>query len=328
MIRRTPADLMGDLTAPGPDVTRLLQEWRGGSRAALEQLTPLVYDELHAMASRHMAREWRVSIYQTTALVSRYRPLREANAISEQEFVNAQAGQAQAEADVAAARAAIQTAQLNVGYATVTAPIAGRIGRALVTEGALVSQAEATQLALIQQTNPVYVNSTQSVAELRRLRQALASGRATAATTVPVRIVLDDGTELARSGRLLFSDVTVDPATGSVTLRAVFDNPDGLLLPGMFVRARIVKGTVSEGILVPQPAVVLDPKGGASVMIAGPDNKAQKRDIQLGEMIGKEWRVVSGLKPGDKVIVEGAANVKDKGPIKPRAVTPGAAAEK
>jgi membrane fusion protein, multidrug efflux system len=248
-------------------------------------------------------------------------------AISQQEFDDSRTASKQAAAQLASQKAAVQQARIALGYTKVAAPVSGRIGRSTVTPGALVTANQATPLATIQDLSKIYVDITQSSAEMVRLKRDIAAGTVGAVDQADVTLTLDDGSPYPIKGRVQFSDVSVDPATGSVTLRAVFDNPDGLLLPGMFVRARIIKGRVSDGILVPQPAVILDPKGRASVMLAGPDNKAQKRDVQLGEMIGKEWRIVSGLKPGDKVIVEGAANVKDKGLIKPRAVTPAAAAE-
>ncbi len=249
-------------------------------------------------------------------------------AISQQDFDDARATAKQAAAQLASQKAAVQQAKIALDYTRVAAPVSGRIGRSSVTPGALVTANQTTPLATIQDLSKVYVDITQSSSEMIRLKRDIAAGSVGAVDHADVALTLDDGSAYPLKGRVQFSDVSVDPATGSVTLRAVFDNPDGLLLPGMFVRARIVKGTVSNGILVPQPAVILDPKGGASVMIAGPDNKAQKRSVQLGEMIGKEWRIASGLNPGDKVIVEGAANVKDKGPIKPRTVNPAAAAEK
>jgi membrane fusion protein (multidrug efflux system) len=290
----------------------------------LFQIDPAPYRAALASAQAALAKA-QANQTQTAALVGRYRPLREANAISDQEFVNAQAGQAQAEADVAAARAAIQTAQLNLGYATVTAPIAGRIGRALVTEGALVSQTEATQLALVQQTNPVYVNSTQSVADLRRLRQALASGRATAASSVPVRIVLDDGTELARSGRLLFSDVTVDATSGQVSLRAEVPNPDLQLLPGMYVRVRLAQAQLTQAVLLPQQAVTRSAQGD-TVLVVGSDNKPASRSVRIGGSQQGQWIVLEGLQAGERVIAEGFQKIRPGQAVTPVPWTPGASA--
>lgn len=283
---------------------------------ALFQIDPAPYraavDSARAALAKAQANE-----VQASALVQRYQPLREANAISQQDFVNAQAAQAQAQADVAGAKAALQTAQLNLDYAAVTAPIAGRIGRALVTEGALVSQAEATQLALIQQIDPVYANFTQPVTELSKLRKAMASGRAeSVGKSMPVRIVLDDGSELRQSGRLLFSDLSVDPTSGQVTLRAEVPNPDGQLLPGMYVRGRIAQAQVDQAMLLPQQAVTRSAQGD-SVLVVGGDGKPAPRPVKLGAAQGGSWMVLEGLKPGEQVIVDGFQKMRPGAPVKP-----------
>ena len=188
---------------------------------------------------------------------SGYKPLLEANAVSKQDYINAVAAQKQAEADVAAGKAGVQTAQINLGYASVTAPIAGRIGRALVTEGALVGQGEATQLAVVQQINPIYVNFTQSATDLLRLRKDVASGKFKRAggDGASVKLVLEDGSVFDQTGKLLFSDLTVDPSSGQITLRAQVPNPNDVLLPGMYVRVRLEQAQAQDGILVPQQAV-------------------------------------------------------------------------
>ena len=311
-------------------VTGIVQQqlFREGSDVkagqALFQIDAAPYRAALASAQASLAKA-QASQTQQAALVERYRPLRDARAISEQEFVNAQAAQAQATADVAAARAAIQTAQLNLGYATVTAPIAGRIGRALVSVGALVSQAEATQMALIQQTDPVYVNSTQSVADLRRLRQALASGRATAPASVPVRIVLDDGSELGRAGRLLFSDVSVDATSGQVSLRAEVPNPDLQLLPGMYVRVRLAQAQLTQAVLLPQQAVSRSAQGD-TVTVVGSDNKPMARPVRIGGSSQGQWIVLEGLQPGERVVAEGFQKMRPGQPVTPVPWTPGASA--
>jgi len=253
---------------------------------------------------------------QATAQATRFKPLRAANAISEQDYVNAQAAQAQAEADVAAAGAALRTAQLNLGYATVTAPISGRIGRALVTEGALVSQVEATQLALIQQIDPVYVNSTQAVADVDRLRQSASVPGKAAADSAPVRIVLDDGTELPQRGRLLFSDLTVDPTSAQVTLRTEVANPQARLLPGMYVRTRLVQGQITGAMLLPQQAVTRGPQGD-TVLVIGEGGKPAPRPVKIGGAAGSQWIVLEGLKPGEQVIAEGFQKMRPGAPVKP-----------
>jgi len=282
----------------------------------LFQIDPAPYRAAADSARAALAKA-QANFQQASALAARYKPLREANAISQQEFVNAQSAQAQAEADVAAAKAALQTAQLNLGYATVTAPISGRIGRALVTEGALVSQGEATQLAVIQQIHPVYANFTQPVSELNRLRRATASGSAKAVgRSVPVRIVLEDGSELPQAGKLLFSDLSVDASSGQVTLRAEVPNPEGQLLPGMYVRGRLAQVQVEQAVLLPQQAVSRGVQGD-TVMVVGPDNKPQQRPVKLGGAQAGQWVVLEGLKPGERVIVDGFQKMRPNAPVKP-----------
>ncbi len=281
----------------------------------LFQIDPAPYQAAVASAQASLARA-EANLRQTTAQARRYEPLRKANAISEQEYVNAQAAQAQAEADVAVARAALRTAQLELGYATVTAPISGRIGRALVTEGALVSQAEATQLALIQQIDPAYVNFTQPSSELQRLRRAVESGRATSVgDEVPVRIVLDDGTELPQAGRLLFSDVSVDASSGQVTLRAQVANPDAQLLPGLYVRGRLAQAQVDDAMLVPQQAVTRTGQGD-TLFVVGPDDKPAQRTVRIGGAQGNQWIVLAGLSPGERVVVDGFQKMRPGEPVR------------
>jgi membrane fusion protein (multidrug efflux system) len=253
---------------------------------------------------------------QATAQALRSKPLQEAKAISQQDYINAQAAQAQGDADVAAAGAALRAAQLNLGYATVTAPISGRIGRALVTEGALVSQTEATQLALIQQIDPVFVNSTQAVADVARLRQFAAAQGKSAPDAAAVRVVLDDGSELPQRGRLLFSDLSVDPTTAQVTLRAEVANPQARLLPGMYVRTRLVQGRIAGAMLLPQQAVTRGAQGD-SVLVVGEGGRPMPRPVTIGGASGASWIVLDGLKPGEQVIVEGFQKMRPGAPVKP-----------
>ncbi len=250
------------------------------------------------------------SLTQAKAQADRYKPLVEANAVSKQEYVNVVAAQKTAEADVAALRAQVQIAQINSGYANVTAPISGRIGRALVTEGALVSATEATQLALIQQTNTVYVNFTQSATELQRLRRA--SGQNSPAGSTAVTIMLDDGSELAQKGKLLFSDVSVDPTSGQVTLRAEVPNPDGMLMPGQYVRARVAQSSLPAAMLVPQQAVTRGSQGD-TVIIVGADGKPGPRPIKISTQQGSNWVVLDGIKEGELVVVDGFQKMQAPG---------------
>jgi membrane fusion protein (multidrug efflux system) len=266
------------------------------------------------------------NLAQATATAERYQPLAEAKAISQQDYANAAAAQKTAAADVAAGRAAVLTARINLGYAQVTAPIAGRIGRALVTEGALVSAAEATPLALVQQVGSVYVNFTQSSAEVLRLRRALASGqlRKAGAGAPTVRVVLEDGSELPQAGRLLFSDLNVDASSGQVTLRAEVPNPDGLLLPGQYVRVRLAQAELPAAVRVPQQAVTRTAQGD-TVLVVGEGNKPGPRTVQVAGALGGDWVVTGGLQPGERVIVDGFQKMFVPGaPVSPVPWQPGA----
>ncbi len=258
------------------------------------------------------------NLAQAGLKVQRYKPLVETNAVSRQEFDDALTAQKQAAADLASAKAAQETARLNLGYATVTSPISGRIGRALVTEGALVGQGEATPLATVQQLDPIYVRLTQSSAELMQLRHALASGRlkSVGKDKAKVTLVTEDGRAYPHAGKLLFSDVSVDESTGAVTLRAEFPNPDRLLLPGLFVRARLEQAVSEDAIMVPQQAVQRDPTG-ASVLLVGDDGKVKAQPVKTGAAQGSAWIISEGLKPGDRIIVEGFQKVKPGAGVKP-----------
>ena len=291
---------------------------------SLFQIDPAPYQAQVAAAQADLGRA-QATLSQAASLAERYKPLVEANAISKLEYTNAVATQKQAEAAVAASRAQVRIAQINAGYANVSAPISGRIGRALVTEGALVSAAEATQMALIQQTNPMYLNITQSASELQRLRKQ-AGGNVKDA---PVTVLLDDGTEMATRGRLLFSDVTVDPGTGQVTLRATVANPDNALLPGQYVRVRLAQATVPNGIVVPQQAITRGGAQGDTLMVVGADNKPTPRTVKIGSQQGSAWVVTEGLKEGERVMVDGFQKLQmlpPGTPVKPVPWAPAAAA--
>ncbi len=258
------------------------------------------------------------NLTQATALLERYKPLQAAKAISPQEFLNAQVAQRQAQADVAATQAAVQTARINLGYASVTSPIAGRIGRALVTEGALVGQGEATPLAVVQQVNMLYVNFTQPATEVVRLRQSLANGtlKRAGADAASIRVVLDDGSEYPLPGKLLFSDLSVDASSGQVALRAELPNPQGLLLPGMYVRVRLEQAQVDGGILLPQQAVTRGAQAD-TVMVVDAQGKVTPRPVKLGGAKGSQWVVLGGLNPGEQVMVDGFQKMMNpKAPVK------------
>ena len=245
------------------------------------------------------------NLAQASALARRYRPLVEANAVSKQEYDAAVAAEK-------AARAQVETARINLGYANVTAPISGRIGRALVTEGALVGQGDVTHLATIQQINPLYINLSQSANEVLQMRQALRSGQLATAEgneSAKVDVILENGETYAHSGRLLFTDLTVDPGTGQVSLRAEVPNPDKLLLPGMFVRVRLHQAQADNAILLPQQAVTRGNQGDV-VLVVGADGSFQPRPVKIGQAQGSNWVVLDGLKPGEKVIVDGFTRLR------------------
>ena len=247
------------------------------------------------------------NLTQAAGLAERYKPLLAANAVSQQEYANAVSAQKQAEADVAAGKAAVQTGRINLNYASVTAPISGRIGRALVTEGALVGQGEATPLAVIQQTHPMYINFTQSAGDVMKLRSAMQSGafkQASGDSAASVRVVLEDGSTYGTPGRLLFSDLSVDPTTGQITLRAEVPNPKGELLPGLYVRVQLEQAQATNAIRLPQQAVTRTAQGD-TVMVVGADGKVDKRQITVGSSQGSQWVVLDGLKAGEQVMVDG-----------------------
>lgn len=263
------------------------------------------YEAALASARASLAKA-EASLVQATALADRYKPLVAENAISQQEYANALAAQKVAEADVAAGKAAVQTASINLGYANVTSPISGRIGRALVTEGALVGQGEATALAVVQQVNPLYVNFTQSATEALRLRRAMEAGQLKSAgqDAAAVRVVLEDGTEYGQVGRLLFSDLTVDSTTGQVTLRAEVPNPKGVLLPGLYVRVRLEQAKAGDAVLLPQQAVTRSAQGD-TVQVVSAEGKIERRVVRIGGQQNGQWVVLDGLKTGEQVMVDG-----------------------
>jgi membrane fusion protein (multidrug efflux system) len=239
------------------------------------------------------------------------------NAVSKQDDENAAAALKQGEADVAAAAAAVRSAEVILGYARITAPIGGRIGRSSVTQGALVTANQDEPLATVQQLDPIYVDLTQSSAEWLALRRELAAGRLEGTQDMPVAIVLEDGTPYAQSGKLAFSEVSVDPTTGSFALRVVVPNPEHILLPGMYVRAIVGTGTRQAGLLVPQQGIARDPKGHTTAMVVGQDGKVEVRPVRVSQAIGDKWLVEEGLAAGDKVIVEGLQKVQPGASVQP-----------
>ncbi|MDO7900268.1 efflux RND transporter periplasmic adaptor subunit [Pseudomonas citrulli] len=257
-------------------------------------------------------RKAEANAFQARLQAQRYARLIEDNAISGQDYDNARAAARQTAADVAASKAAVERARLNLGYATVTAPIAGRIGRALVTEGALVGQNETTPLALIQQLNPIHADLTQSTRELNDLRRALRAGQLQQVEPDQAKatLVQDDGSLYPLPGKLLFADISVDPGTGQITLRSEFPNPDLDLLPGSFVRVRLEQAVDRQGISVPQRAILRDSAGIAQVMLLDAQQTVSLQAVTLGAAQDDRWIVTHGLKPGDRIVVEGLQHAR------------------
>jgi membrane fusion protein (multidrug efflux system) len=284
----------------------------------LYQIDPATYQAAYDSAKASLARA-AASLKSASLLADRYHPLVAANAVSKQDYDNAVAAKQQAEADVGLGEAAVETARINLVYTKVLSPISGRIGRSSVTEGALVTSGQAAALATVQELDPIYVDVTQSSTEMLRLQRELAGGRLrnVGDNQAAARLVLEDGGEYTEAGKLLFSEVTVDPGTGSVTLRAVFPNPKRLLLPGMFVHALIEEGVSEKAILVPQQGVARNQRGEPTVLVVGADDKVELRALTVDRAIGDKWLVTNGLNAGDRVIVEGVQKVRPGIAVRP-----------
>lgn len=284
----------------------------------LYQIDPRLY-----RASRDEAQAALMSAQATAAAAQaraqRYRSLGETEAVSAQDRDDVVAAARQAQAAVAQARASLQTSSVNLDFTLVRAPIGGRIGRTLFTPGALVTTSQADPLTTIQQLDPIYVDITQSSAQLLQLRRSLAAGR-TLPASATIRLKLEDGTDYPIEGRVEFAEPIVDVNSGTVTLRARFPNPDGLLLPGMFVRVIAPQAVVPRAILAPQQGISRDPKGNATALVVTKGNKVQRRTVTAGQAIGDKWLVTGGLKPGDRLIVEGTDKVRPDDVVKPVAV--------
>ena len=277
----------------------------------LYQIDPATYQAALASAKAALAKS-EANVATLRLKTDRYKQLVAINAVSRQDYDDASATLKQAEADIDAAKAAMETAQINLAYTRVTAPIAGKIGRSTVTPGALVTASQATALATIQQLDPVYVDVTQSSADLLRLKRNLASGelKNTDPAQAKVRLLLEDGSSYPQEGIFKFSEVTVDQGTGSVTLRAEFPNPTHLLLPGMFVRGIVQEGVQERAMLVPQRGVTRDPAGNAVALVAGEKDVVERRVLKTERAVGSAWLVTDGLKDGDRVIVEGIQRIR------------------
>lgn len=277
----------------------------------LYQIDPAPFQAALDSAKAALARS-EANLPAIRAKAERYRALLAEKAVSQQDYDDRDAALKQAEADIEYWKAAVETARINLGYTRVTAPISGRIGKSNVTDGALVTAYQPVPLATIQQLDPIYVDVPQSTTELLRLKRRLEEGRLNQNGTnqEKVRLILEDGTKYPLEGTLQFRDVTVDPTTGSVVLRVVVPNPEGVLLPGMFVRAAVKEGTNEQAIVVPQQAVSRDPKGNPIAFIADADGKIQQRRLTLDRAIDDKWLVSSGLAVGDRVVVEGMQKVR------------------
>lgn len=281
----------------------------------LFKIDPAPYKAAYDQATAQL-KQAQANLFSAKLLADRYAPLVKANAVSKQEYDNAVASFRQADAAVAAAKATQDNAAINLGYTDVTSPITGRIGKPLVTEGALVEATSATQMATVQQLDPIYVDFTQSTAELASLRRAFASGQLQQLGKDAARatIVLEDGSEYGQPGKLLFTGITVDPSTGQVNLRAEVPNPDGILLPGMYVRVRLEQGVDDKALMVPQQALQRTADGLQSLMLVK-DNKIEQIPVTTGGAIKSNWLVTSGLKAGDVVVVEGFQKVRPGAPV-------------
>jgi membrane fusion protein (multidrug efflux system) len=318
-----------------PQVTGIVQRrlfTEGAEVKAGEQLFQIDSGSYRAALSSAQAALQRAEAQAVSArlLEERYAPLIAANAVSKQENDEAIAARARAEADVAAAKAQVANARINLVYTQLLSPITGRIGRAMVTEGALVTSGQQAALATVQQLDPIYVDITQSSTDLLRLQRQLANGELVKndQNEAEVGLTLEDGTAYAERGRLKVSEVSVDPSTGSVALRAVFPNPRRELLPGMFVRAQLTRGTRQGALLVPQRGVSHNSKGQATVVVVEPDDKIAERVVTADRAIAGEWLITAGLNPGDRVVLDGLQKVKAGEVVKPIAAAEQAEAER
>ncbi|AJK48465.1 efflux RND transporter periplasmic adaptor subunit [Burkholderia plantarii] len=318
---RTNAFLMAQVRARVDGIV-LRREFTEGSDVKagqrLYKIDPAPYLATLNSAKATLARA-QANLVSTNAQAARYKVLVAANAVSKQDYDNAVASAGQAAADVASGKAAVDTAQINLGYTDVLSPISGRVGISQVTPGAYVQASAATLMSTVQQLDPMYVDLTQSSLDGLKLRQDIQSGRVKTAgpNAAKVSLILEDGRTYSTEGKLQFTDVTVDQTTGSVTIRAIFPNPNRVLLPGMFVRARIEEGVNDNAFLVPQIGVQHDPKGQPTALVVGQDNKVATHVLKTTGTYGQDWIVEGGLQAGDRVIVQGVAKVQPGMTVKP-----------
>lgn len=312
---RTSPYLIAEVRPQVNGIIKSRQFQEGGEVKAgtsLYQIDASTYQAEYASAKAMLAKA-QANLTSAKIRNDRFQELSKQNAVSQQERDDAYAAVMQAEADVSAGKAAVQSAQINLNYTRVTAPISGRIGRSSITPGALVQQGQANAMATIQQLDPIYVDLTQSTSELLQLKRDLESGSLKSAgkDAAKVTLKLEDGSDYEQEGKLQFSDVTVDQNTGTVTLRAVFPNPEQQLLPGMYVRASLEEGVRENGILVPQKGIMRDATGEPSALVVvGEENKVEKRAVKTARAIGDQWLIAEGLQAGDRLIVEGVQKVR------------------
>ncbi len=311
---RTAPVLVADVR---PQVTGLVQSrnFKEGSEvragALLYQVDPATYQASLDSANAALAKA-QASLQTSRLKADRYRELVAIKAVSQQDADDAIATLGTGEADVASAKASVETARINLDFTRITAPISGRIGKSSVTPGALVTANQSTALATVQKLDPIYVDVTQSSVAVLRLKRALADGKLSTvgATTAKVGLLLEDGTRYRLSGTLQFSDVTVDQSTGAITLRAEFPNPNGELMPGMYVRAVLEEGVNEQALLVPEPAVLRDAAGKPIAYVVGAGDKLEQRALTTERAIGDQWLVTSGLKAGDRLVVNGGQKAR------------------
>ncbi|OPY84639.1 MAG: Multidrug resistance protein MexA precursor [Syntrophus sp. PtaU1.Bin208] len=317
---RTSACLVAEVR---PQVSGILQKrlFQEGADVkagdVLYQIDPATYSAAYASAKANLARA-EANVTPLRFRAERYKELVPSKAVSQQEYDDAAAALKQAEAEIQAGKAAVETARINLAYTRVTAPISGRIGRSLVTVGALATAGQGTALTTIQQIDPIYVDVTQSSTNLLHLQKSMASGtlKKDSANPAKVKLLLEDGTSYPLEGTLQFRDVTVDPTTGSFILRIIFPNPKGVLLPGMYARAIIEEGVNEQAILAPLQSISRDPKGNPVALVVDDQGKVQQRMLKTERAIGDRWLVSSGLVAGDRLIVEGMQKAKPGSPVK------------
>lgn len=321
---RTSASLVAEIR---PQVNGIIKERafvEGANVKAgdlLYRIDPSLYQA--EVASQQAALEKAEANYKSIQVkAERYAELIKINAVSKQDYDDAQAAKKQAQADIALAKAALETARINLGYTRITAPISGRVETSFITPGALVTANQANPLTTVQRLDPIYVDVTQPTSELLRLRRDLASGKfkRVGRDEARIRVLLEDGTEYPHAGRLSFSGVTVNQTSGAVTLRAILPNPEGLLMPGMYVRGQLEEAVDESAILVPQQSVTRTAKGQAMVLVVNAQNKVEQRPVEVSRAVGNQWMVDSGLQTGDHVVVEGFQSIRPGDEVQPRLI--------